>query len=401
MSEFINNSEERKEKLKAIIKDIHNGMPLEEAKKIFKEQFDTVSTDEITKMEQSLMEEGMPIEEVQRLCDVHSAVFEGSISEIHGQQEKTNIPGHPIKVFLDENKRLEVLLEEEVRPFINKFDKTSHLMLRIGVERLMEISKHYARKENLFFPGIEKRGLTSIPKVMWGVDDQIRQGLKDAKSKLDEISDDYEEVHEELVHTLNKIDDMIMKENQILTPLLLEKLSLYDWILADEGSDEIGYFLGAPTESWSKKQTDNNEKLEEIEQTSDIKFDAGFLSNIEVNAILNTVPLDMTFVDKDDKVKYFTQGTERIFDRPKTVLGRDVSMCHPPQSVHIVEEILNSFKNGEKEYEDFYINLGPMFVYIRYFAVRDKEGEYLGCLEVTQNIKPIRALEGEKRLLDK
>lgn len=399
MSEFINNSEERREKLKAIIKQIHNGLSLVEAKKIFKEQFESVSTDEITKMEQSLMEEGMPIEEVQRLCDVHSAVFEGSISDIHKPSEITEIPGHPIKVFLDENKRLEVLLQEEVKPFINKYDKTSHLMLRIGIERLQEISKHYARKENLFFPGIEKRGLTSIPKVMWGVDNDIRNLLKTCKNELDQIRDDYSETHDLLQTAITKVEDMIMKENQILTPLLLEKLSLYDWILADEGSDEIGYFLEAPTESWSKK-----EKLQPSEElgtlNGEIKFDAGFLSRIEANAILNTVPVDMTFVDKDDKVKYFTQGTERIFDRPKTVLGRHVSMCHPPQSVHIVNAILDSFKSGKKEYEDFYINLGPMFVYIRYFAVRGEQNEYLGCLEVTQNIKPIRELQGEKRLLD-
>jgi len=191
-----------------------------------------------------------------------------------------------------------------------------------------------------------------------------------------------------------------MKENQILTPLLLEKLSLYDWILADEGSAEIGYFLEAPTESWSKKEST---KVQEnvVLSNDDIQFDAGILSRIEANALLNTLPLDMTFVDKDDKVKYFSQGTERIFDRPKTVLGRHVSMCHPPQSVHVVTEILDSFKSGEKEYEDFYINLGPMFVYIRYFAVRGEKNEYLGCLEVTQNIKPIRELQGEKRLLEK
>jgi len=400
MSEFINNSEERKEKLKAIIKQIHNGLDLVEAKKIFKEQFESVSTDEITKMEQSLMEEGMPIEEVQRLCDVHSAVFEGSISDIHKQNDKTEIPGHPIKVFLDENKKIEELLAKEVKPFLHKYDKTSHLMLRIGIERLLEISKHYSRKENLFFPGIEKRGLTSIPKVMWGVDNDIRNMLKNVKKQLDSISDDYSNTHADIETAIIKVEDMIMKENQILTPLLLEKLSLYDWILADEGSAEIGYFLEAPTESWSKKKSTKDQESPVL-SNDDIQFDAGILSRIEANALLNTLPLDMTFVDKDDKVKYFSQGTERIFDRPKTVLGRHVSMCHPPQSVHVVTEILDSFKSGEKEYEDFYINLGPMFVYIRYFAVRGEKNEYLGCLEVTQNIKPIRELQGEKRLLAK
>ena len=144
------------------------------------------------------------------------------------------------------------------------------------------------------------------------------------------------------------------------------------------------------------------EKQEEtVNQDGEIKFDAGSLVPEEVNAILNTIPLDMTFVDKNDKVKYFTQGKERIFERPRTSIGREVSMCHPPQSVHIVEQIVDDLRSGRKDNEDFWIKMGPMFVYIRYFAVRNKEGEFLGTLEVTQNIKPILELEGEKRLMSK
>jgi|LGVF01.2.fsa_nt_gb DUF438 domain-containing protein len=401
MSELINNNEIRKEKLKAIIKQIHKGMPLEEAKKLFQEEFESVTTEEIVSMEHSLLEEGMPLEEVQKLCDVHAAVFDGSISDIHRSQEKTEIPGHPAKVFLDENDALQKLLAEELKPYMGKYDKTSHLMLRIAVERLCEIANHYSRKENLFFPALEKRDITSIPKVMWGVDNEIRGMLKDIKKELDTVIDNYEETHSKLQTVVTKVEDMIIKENNILIPLLLEKISLYDWVLADEGSNEIGYFLDAPTESWTKKDDIKLDEDEELLSNSEIKFDAGKLNVTEINAILNTVPLDMTFVDKDDQVKYFTQGKERIFDRPRTVLGRNVNMCHPPQSVHIVEEIVNSFKNGEKDHEDFYIQMGKMFVYIRYYAVRDKDGSYLGTLEVTQDIKPIRDLEGEKRLLDK
>ena len=395
MSELINN---RQELLKSIIKQIHKGMPLDEAKKLFKEHFESVSTEEITTMEQSLIEEGMPLEEVQSLCDVHAAVFDGSISDIHSTKDQTNIPGHPTKVFIDENDKIIKLIDDEIKPFLGKYDKTSHLMLRIGIERLLEIDKHYKRKENLFFPGLEKRDITSVPKVMWGVDDEIRKMLKSVKKSLDSIDINYEETHTELKHGLNKIVDMVTKENNILIPMLIDTLSLYDWILADEGSEEIGYFLDAPTESWSAKKDqvkeNNNENIE-----GEIPFDAGTLTNEELNVILNTVPVDMTFVDKNGKVKYFTQGKERIFDRPHTVLGRHVSMCHPPQSVHIVDEIVNSFKEGRKDNEDFWIQMGPAFIHIRYFAIRDKEGNYLGTLEVSQNIKPIRDLEGQKRLV--
>lgn len=396
MSELINN---RQELLKKIIRDIHNGMPLNEAKQVFKKHFDTVSTEEITAMEQSLIDDGMSIEEVQGLCDVHSAVFNGSISDIHSTKDQTQIPGHPTKVFVDENKKIMDVIESEINPHVGKLDKTSHLMVRIGLERLLEIDKHYKRKENLFFPGLEKRDITSIPKVMWGVDDEIRKMLKAVKSRLDSATEDLEETYRVLNVALEKVIDMVTKENNILIPMLLDKLSLYDWILADEGSDEIGYFLEAPTESWTSKRNDRELKKEII--NGEIPFDAGTLTNTEINAIMNTVPVDMTFVDKDGNVKYFTQGKERIFDRPHTVLGRHVNMCHPPQSVHIVEEIVESFKSGEKDNEDFWIQMGPMFVHIRYFAVRDKEGNFLGTLEVSQNIKPIRDLEGQKRLIAK
>jgi DUF438 domain-containing protein len=130
-----------------------------------------------------------------------------------------------------------------------------------------------------------------------------------------------------------------------------------------------------------------------------IPFDAGSLTSLEVNAILNTIPLDMTFVDANDRVKYFTQGKERIFDRPITIIGREVKHCHPPKSVHIVEKIVEDLKSGAKDNEDFWIRMGEQFVYIRYFAVRSKTGEFLGTLEITQNIKPITELEGEKRLM--
>ena len=173
----------------------------------------------------------------------------------------------------------------------------------------------------------------------------------------------------------------------------------FDWVLVDSSSDEIGYFLEKPKASWKKAESD--EAIEEEHITGEVKFDAGSLSPEVLNQLLNTLPLDMTFVDHEGHVKYFTQGKERIFDRPKTIIGRHVNMCHPPQSVHVVEEIVESFKSGEKDNEDFWIRMKDMFVYIRYFAVRSKNGEYLGTLEVTQNIKPIVELEGEKRLVSK
>lgn len=399
MSEFINNASIRQNQLKELIKQIHEGLSLKEAKKIFKEQFGEVTTEEIVQLEQSLISDGMKVEEVQRLCDVHAAVFDGSISDIHRPKEIQNQLGHPIQMFLSENKRIMELIDLEINPLLQDHSPTARLMLQIGLERLLDIDKHYSRKENLFFPVLEKKGNATIPKVMWGVDNEIRTELKDILSLFRNRNSKYEELIIRIEQLLNRVIDMVTKENNILIPMLTKEFKMYDWILIDKESDEIGYFLDTPKYDWVTQELKQVEEPKNENIDGLIQFDAGSLTQTEINAILNTVPFDMTFIDKDGNVKYFTQGKERIFARPTTILGRHVNMCHPPQSVHVVESIVNSFKNNEKDHEDFWIPLKDLFVHIRYYAVRDAFNEYLGTLEVTQNIKPIRELEGEKRLV--
>lgn len=401
MSEFINN---RQQKLKEIIRGLHSGTSLDEAKALFKANFDEVTTAEISQMEQALIKEGMQVDEIQKLCDVHAAVFEGSISDIHSFGDHTKIKGHPVQVFFEENARIEKLISEEIEPYLSQSGKTAELMLRVGYDRLKEIHHHYARKEYLMFPKLEKNGITAPPKVMWGVDDEIRTEIKEIIRQLGEIDHDEAHVRKLIQANILRVRDMVFKENNILMPLLLENMNFFDWVIVDSSSEEIGWFLEKPKESWKQERPkDINEPVPpKVESTvGSVPFDAGSLTFEEVNHMLNVLPFDMTFVDKDGFVKYFTQGKERIFDRPKTIIGRHVSMCHPPASVHIVEEIVESFRSGRKDNEDFWIKLKDMFVYIRYFAVRDKDNNYLGTLEITQNIKPIRDLEGEKRLVSK
>ena len=401
MSEFINN---RQQKLKEIIRGLHSGTSLDEAKALFKANFDEVTTAEISQMEQALIKEGMQVDEIQKLCDVHAAVFEGSISDIHSFGDHTKIKGHPVQVFFEENARIEKLISEEIEPYLSQSGKTAELMLRVGYDRLKEIHHHYARKEYLMFPKLEKNGITAPPKVMWGVDDEIRAEIKEIIRQLGEIDHDEAHVRKLIQANILRVRDMVFKENNILMPLLLENMNFFDWVIVDSSSEEIGWFLEKPKESWKQERPkDINEPVPpKVESTvGSVPFDAGSLTFEEVNHMLNVLPFDMTFVDKDGFVKYFTQGKERIFDRPKTIIGRHVSMCHPPASVHIVEEIVESFRSGRKDNEDFFFFFKDMFVYIRYFAVRDKDNNYLGTLEITQNIKPIRDLEGEKRLVSK
>ncbi len=417
MSELINNRKHRQEELKELIIRLHNGATLEEAQKDFKKLTVGVTATEITEMEQALVNEGMPVSDIQRLCDVHAAVFKGSIEDIHNDDAYVSPEfeeGHPVNTFKRENRAIEELIEKEVMLLAKNYsdDKTidkKNALINV-LKKLGDIDIHYKRKENLLFPYMERYDITAPPQVMWGVDDEIRDKLKSILSGLEEI--EFPIVHDEIKELVNQINEMIFKEEEIMFPMVLESFTQDEWLEIEQASAEIGYILIDSVKRWKPKtdSTAKNAKAGEIksdltvstvqkDSAAKVLFDAGSLTAEEINSILNTVPIDMTFVDSNNRVKYFTQGKERIFDRPITIIGREVKHCHPPKSVHIVEQIVADLKSGKKDNEDFWIKMGEVFVYIRYFAVRNKQGEFLGTLEVSQNIKPIMELEGEKRLM--
>lgn len=419
MSEFINNHEFRQNELKKIIKKLHDGATVEEVKVEFDKLTLGVTATEITEMEQALVDEGMPVSEIQRLCDVHAAVFKGSIEDIHANDDLESLginEGHPIHVLKEENRMIENLINNELLIALNDFalkgNAENKLNLTNKLETLLTIDKHYRRKENLIFPIMEKYDITTPPQVMWGVDDEIRANNKQIINILNENKVDVQKIIELVMNLVNGVREMIFKEEEILIPMIIDLFTTEDWVRINFASKEIGYTLIDSVSPWFPLAKEDNDEKDLIAKTVDVKsgfvevdsevevgFDAGSLSAVEINSILNTIPLDMTFVDNNDKVKYFTQGKERVFDRPITIIGREVKNCHPPKSVHIVEQIVDDLKSGKKNNEDFWIRMGEMFVYIRYFAVRDKNGDFLGTLEVTQNIKPITELEGEKRLM--
>jgi len=406
MSEIINNREYRQKVLKEIIKELHNGKAVDEVKAKFEELIKGISTSEISEMEAALIAEGMPVEEIQRLCDVHAEVFKGSIEEIHKPQKPQEIPGHPVHTFIKENKAVSELMEDiqkDIDAYKSDASKKKAKKILNGFEMLLEIDKHYLRKENLLFPYLEKYGITAPPKVMWGVDDEIRQELKEVIEILESDSFEKEQLIKKSESALNRVKEMIFKEENILFPLAIDTLSEDEWLKIQEESKDFGYTLIKPKDKWKPARVDVEGKMldqgEEPSNEGYIEFDAGFMTPEEINAILNTVPYDMTFVDKDGAVKYFTMGKDRIFPRPRTVIGRQVKNCHPPASVHVVEKIVEDFKSGKKDHEDFWIHMGPRYVLIRYYAVRNSKGEYLGTLEVTQDIRPIQEITGEKRLV--
>lgn len=413
MSELINNRElnnENNEKRQGILKDIimqlHNGKSAKEVKEQFEKLISGVSANEISQMEASLIKDGMPVEEIQRLCDVHAEVFKGSIEEIHKELKEEEKIGHPIRVIKEENFAIEDLIKNNIIPktkaYIDHRVEAIKYSLIEDLNLLSDIEKHYSRKENILFPYMEKYGIDAPPKVMWGVDDEIRQEIKAFKSLLQNKDINYDELKIKSEEVTTKILEMIFKEENIMLPMLIDLLTEDEWVKIAEDSDEIGYCIVNPNEKWKPSRVAVEEKAKiETGNMKDgyVKFDTGVLKIQELSNILNTLPFDITFIDKEDVVKYFSQSEERIFPRTKSVIGRTVQNCHPPASVHVVNKMLEDFKSGKKSSEDFWINIKGMYVYIRYFAVRDEQGGYLGTLEVTQNIKSIQEITGEKRLL--
>jgi len=406
MSEIINNREYRQKVLKELIMELHAGKTVEEVKSRFEELIKGVSASEISEMEQALIMEGMPVEEIQKLCDVHAAVFKGSIEDIHKVQKPDETPGHPVHTFKLENRELEKLINERLKPHLAEFrasDNSENIYrLLEDINLLLDIDKHYSRKENLLFPYMEKYGITAPPKVMWGVDDEIRAAIKELKGMLQDYKGEKEQVYTKADEAAGRVIEMIFKEENILFPMVLETLSEDEWMTIESESDEIGYCLAEPQGKWKPARTNVEEKQKETGQTAAdgyLKFETGLLTAKEISLMFNNLPIDITFVDKDGAVKYFSQGKERIFPRTKAIIGRQVHNCHPPASVHIVEKLVEDFKTGKKDSESFWIKMGGKYVYIRYFAIRDENGDYAGTMEVTQDIQPIQEISGEKRLV--
>ncbi len=388
--------------LKSIIRDLHDGAPLEEVQRRFNEAFQDVEPAEIAAMEQQLAQEGMPPEEIKRLCDVHVAVFKEALD----RQEATSAPpGHPVHTFQKENAALGQVIGE-IRATLKAAGDppdaaeilSRRQALRAALSRLNEVEKHYQRKENQLFPYLEQYGVTAPPKVMWAVHDDIRAMFKKAFTALE--SEDAGAVADRLNAVLVAVEDMIYKEENILFPMSLQILAEEDWVAMREGESAIGYALVTPDGQWPTSGERSAAGAKHGAGLDAIPLDTGLLTLEQVNLLLTHLPVDLTFVDENDTVRYYSEGKERIFPRSPGVIGREVQNCHPPKSLHLVNRILEAFRNGTRDVAEFWIEMQGRFIHIRYFALRDAQGHYKGCLEVSQDVTAIRNLQGERRLLD-
>jgi DUF438 domain-containing protein len=418
--------------MKRLIQDLHGGLPPEEARKRFDDLIKDVSPEQIGAMEEQLIREGMPVQEIQRMCDLHVAVMRGGLDR---NAEVTAPPGHPVHTYMAANEvitglanRLGDLASRLSGPGSaatpggdlgvsgNGGTETADPELRgeMGqvLDELSGIHNHYLRKENQLFPFLERHGITGPPKVMWGVHDDIRRQMKEARAAVEKAP--AEELSQKAAAFARSVIEMVYKENKILFPLAAQTLSRREWVEARMGEDELGYDFVEPAAPFEVKEPRGggislpivaspaaaSEAEPAGKEDALLDLGTGRLSLEQVDMILRVLPVDLSFVDADGFVRYYSETAERLFPRTPGAIGRHVENCHPPKSVHMVTEILRAFSAGERDVAEFWIEMGGKFIHIRYYAVRSPKGTYLGCLEVSQDVTGIRALENQRRLLE-
>ena len=444
---------ERIEVLKSILLDLHNGASAESVQELFNEHFAGVSAIEISLMEHELMnsDTGVTFEDVMSLCNVHANLFKGAIQNV--EVTDTDHPGHPVQVFKQENLALRAALMR-VRRLLSTYESTEDEELlpeiRKGLQRQLSLvgqfDVHYQRKEELMFPIMESYGHDSPPKVMWGVDDQIRDLFQEAKIAAEQLPDtSIQEVKDKFEAFAAEFEAMIFKEESILLMILLESFHQDDWLKIAEESDAYGYAIIKPTEKWiparhsfSEEEVgdaadEGSEAPASTEQTSDGRFQQvidtpdgqvtisfkpkekkeqainrdsqqpfghGYLSVAEANLILDHLPMEITFVNKDDIFQYYNDSVpadEMIFKRTPSQIGRNVELCHPPKFLDKVRRIFKALREGERDKFEMWFKSESRgkFVHVTYAAVRDEAGEFQGVLEYVQDIQPFRDIDSD------
>ena len=388
---------ERVEQLKSFLKRLGTGEELGAVREDFVSQFAHVEASEIMKAEQGLMREGTPLAEVQQLCDLHSALFHGST--IHEQmdaehakveavleaQEKSQsvvtlveTVGHPLNRLTEENKALDALIEA------TKVKVASKTATVDDVNEVRQVSIHYAKKGDLLYPHLKVAYDISGPSlVMWTVDGDIRDGFG-RLARAESIDDAW---YEEFDGLLTRAQEMIYKEQNILFPICAENFSTEEWYQIYKDTEQYEEIFGVERIAWTEAESALAAKAAPTSGDSNtIALIGGSLTLEQLDAMLNTMPMEITFVDHVDINRYFNDG-EKVFKRPTTAIGRDVFSCHPPKVEPIVRGIIESFRNGERDNVAVWLEKVGRPFYVNYMAVRDQNNNYLGTLELVQDMQ--------------
>ena len=314
-----------------------------------------------------------------------------------------NLPeGHPCRVYLEENQLIRGLMAS-----INSINiQDNNDEFKEKFTRLCLVEKHFARKENQLFPYLEKYGWTSPSQNMWAFHDDIRAIFKQARN-LVEVNE-IQALSMTLQNLFYNLEHIMQVEEGRLLPRALEMLDEDDWKDMRDGDEEIGWmFDEAPVpypthvdNEYIHPSQDTKKRNLPFSLEGRIDLEQGHMLPEQINWLLKFMPVDITYVDENDIVIFYNRGEDRVFPRSAGIIGREVKFCHPPKSVDQVLMILREFKAGRRDEAEFWITFKGKFIHIRYFAIRDDEGNYKGVIEVSQDVTHIRGLEGQQRLLD-
>lgn len=395
MSEFSSTKEERLIKLKEVSellleKGNAHSFIIEN-----KEFISTVIPSDFITLFDDIIKEGYKIEDIKVLTNKLLNIFHVPIRDYKRIEPKPNT----FLGILEQNNREMKLLLDKVRPVLKIFvkdigDKGLRNEISELFSQLEVFVKHYTIKENILFPIIEETWTDyRCLQIMWSFHDDIRRNIKTVIAQLKEDNFDLKLFNRYVGDIFFNMLAIKFREEQILFPQILSTISEKQLESMNQEGLKLGFPYIQPSVSIYKE--DKSVYEEDI-----LNLGTGIVSVEQIKLIFNHLPVDITFVDENNKVCYFSAPKKRLFPRTTAIIGREVSNCHPPESVHVVQQIVESFRRGEKDHADFWIKMKGEYILIQYFAVRDKHKEYRGVIEVSQEISDIKPLEGEKRLLD-
>lgn len=392
----------RVEQIKTYLERLSAGEELEKVRADFAKEFKEVDPAEIMQAEQELLQGGTPLETVQKLCDVHAALFRGATSEekianaekavAASVKEKklaataalTGITGHPLQTFTRENE----VLENVIRECRNEIEKTNTLSPEL-FGKLREVAIHYAKKGDLLYPHLKvKYGISGPSDVMWTTDDEIRDELaalaKDMRQNKNWI--------ERFAAALQRVEDMIYKEANIFFPNCALNFTEEEWFGIYRDSKDYPVCFGVENAIWEAAEKYFKEKSEAFvskkimeKKTEEIIMPGGRLTVAQLTAMLNTIPLEITFVDEDNINRFFNEGP-KDFKRPGMAIDREVFSCHPPKVEQQVRHIIGEFRNGTLDKVPIWMEKNGKTMLVTYMAVRDAAGTYLGTMELVQDM---------------
>ncbi len=403
--------EERIGLLKGYLHRLDAGEDIDVVREDFVKNFKDVEASEIMRAEQELIREGESIDKVQKLCDVHSALFHGATREeriANAEKEVSasvkrnqflaaakaqeadavaqakeniskcgrlvNTEGHPLQTFSRENEALEMLIAE-INDQIGKGEDVSSTLSKIR-----EVAIHYAKKGDLLYPHLKvKYDIIGPSQVMWTLDDEIRNEL----SSLMQQQNQNEEWIMRVKAVVQRAEEMIYKEQNILYPVCAANFTNEEWMRIYHDSKGYAPCLGVEGNEWPAAE-ELSEQLPEHQ--GEVVMPGGHLTVPQLTALLNTIPMEITFVDEDNINRFFNEG-DKVFHRPRMALDREVFSCHPPKIEPMVRTIINDFRTGKRDKVSVWMEKNGRTMLVNYMAVRDKEGHYVGTAEFVQDME--------------